>query len=163
MIATTRVKHTLNNFTEADVDRLRKKDNVQYLIAGTEVGKNGTPHIQGYLRLKRKMRFNAVKKVKNLYFEAARGSEQENFDYCTKDGVIAVERGKINKHIFEKGCTTKLTNSVKELVAMRVRGTSLVEICENDYLITYVHYGRQIDRIAENIRNANKINYLPTT
>ena len=31
------------------------------MIAGVEVSKNGTPHLQGYFRAGKKMRFNAEK------------------------------------------------------------------------------------------------------
>lgn len=82
---------TLNNYTESEVMNLREKldsDDVRYAIFGFEKGEEGTPHLQGYVSFKKKKRFNGAKAFLGLRFhvERAKGSEKQNYDYCTKEG-----------------------------------------------------------------------------
>lgn len=79
---------TLNNYTEAEVCVIKDYD-FKYLIFGKEIGKKGTPHLQGYFELKVKMRLGGVKTVPGMaraHLEPAGGSSHENDDYCEKDG-----------------------------------------------------------------------------
>lgn len=60
-----------------------------YLIFGDETGANGTPHLQGYLCLRKKKRLQNLKEVPGLqraHLEVARGSHAQASDYCKKDG-----------------------------------------------------------------------------
>lgn len=84
-----RAKHwcfTLNNYTEADVERLKALDCVDYLIAGKEVGASGTPHLQGYVCFQSRKRLNqAVQILGQAHFSITR-MIQQSIDYCKKDG-----------------------------------------------------------------------------
>ena len=51
---------TVNNYTEADFNRLLSHEHFKYVIIGKEVGENGTPHLQGYAEQSKQMRFNAI-------------------------------------------------------------------------------------------------------
>lgn len=56
-------------------------------IYGFEKGENGTPHIQGYVRFKNQKGFKALKKLlPTAHFEKAKGSDRDNFKYCSKEG-----------------------------------------------------------------------------
>lgn len=46
---------TINNWTEEEFQLLQDIE-VQYLVVGKEVGENLTPHLQGYVQLKKKLR-----------------------------------------------------------------------------------------------------------
>lgn len=81
---------TINNYDESDEVRLKAlPDWVEYCVYGKELApKTGTPHLQGYLEL-----FNAstLKRVKTYvgktaHLEAAKGSQESNYKYCTKEG-----------------------------------------------------------------------------
>jgi len=50
---------TLNNYTEDSILWLDSLD-VQYIIYGKEIGKKGTPHLQGYLYLKNPKTFKTI-------------------------------------------------------------------------------------------------------
>jgi len=50
---------TLNNYVEADRQRLRDLD-AAYLLAAAEVGESGTPHLQGYAELKAPTSFSTL-------------------------------------------------------------------------------------------------------
>lgn len=81
---------TLNNYDEAELESLRKglQAEARYAIVGKEVGESGTPHLQGYVSFSKTKRFTGVKKLvgDRAHIEKAKGNEQSNFDYCSKQG-----------------------------------------------------------------------------
>jgi len=81
---------TLNNYTEDDFQTLcDTAENYEYLVFGREVGEQGTPHLQGYVVLKQKLRLANVKALApfgNAHLEIKRGSPKKAADYCKKDG-----------------------------------------------------------------------------
>lgn len=82
---------TLNNYVETELVSLREslsKEEVRYAVFGKEKGSEGTPHLQGYVSFRKVKRFNAVKRLvgERCHLERAKGNEEQNYDYCTKDG-----------------------------------------------------------------------------
>lgn len=80
----------LNNYTENERTELLKwcsKCSKIYIL-GYEVGEEcGTPHIQGYISLKKKMRFGELKKLNDrISWRKCNGTEEHNLTYCSKDG-----------------------------------------------------------------------------
>ena len=61
---------------------------VAYLVFGREVAPTtGTPHLQGYVRFNTRKRFACVRRLlPQCHLTSARGSPQQNRDYCCKDG-----------------------------------------------------------------------------
>lgn len=92
---------TLNNYTPEEYDRIltacRNVPFSKYII-GKETGEQGTPHLQGFVcttlehykfRPLERLRFGnvALRDGKNaVHWEAAKGSIDENREYCSKDG-----------------------------------------------------------------------------
>jgi len=86
---------TLNNPTPAqkmfltmyDSENFREDYDVKYVIYQVEQGENGTPHIQGYIQFVRKKRMTTVKASisPQAHVEIARGTAEQNRDYCTKE------------------------------------------------------------------------------
>lgn len=76
---------TLNNpkglFTESDMEDW----GANYLVFQLEMGASGTPHLQGYVQVPAPCRFSKFKGLEGAHFEKARGSPQQNKDYCTKE------------------------------------------------------------------------------
>jgi hypothetical protein len=134
---------TLNNFSEEEhkqLTELGSHDNVQYLILGKETGESGTPHIQGFISLKKKKRFNWIKEAigTRAHIEIAKGSPKQNRDYCSKDGAYEeygeVPRGQGNR-------------SDLEIAANLVRsGKRLREIAE-EAPSAFIRYGSGISRL----------------
>lgn len=61
--------------------------NIHGMIYGREVGESGTPHLQGYLEFREKMRPSETKGLpKQMHWEPAKKSRLENIIYCSKDG-----------------------------------------------------------------------------
>lgn len=83
---------TYNNYTEIGEAALIQwlTGNTKYAVFGHEVAPTtGTPHLQGYFSLKKKMRMstiqNQLKEVKvRLSLLRAKGTAEENLVYCTK-------------------------------------------------------------------------------
>lgn len=78
---------TLNNYVQADVDRLMNLGNtVAYLIFGKEVGESGTPHLQGFVCFPLRKTLNAVIQILGqCHCSIARFVEQ-SIEYCKKEG-----------------------------------------------------------------------------
>lgn len=93
---------THNNYKETDLAKLQAADWVKYGVVGKEVGANGTPHLQGYLRLQKQMRqkkaFDRLADLfeKRPHMEPAKGSAKKNKIYCSKEGNF-VEWGDLPK------------------------------------------------------------------
>ena len=61
---------------------------VDYMVFQLERGENGTEHLQGYLRLKKRSRMAAVKialGIEAVHLSVAKGNEEQNKLYCTKE------------------------------------------------------------------------------
>ncbi len=79
---------TWNNYVEADIEYLKTLD-LQFLHVGKEVGESGTPHLQGYLELKKKKRHPFVKSlIKGNWCQPARGDANENRVYTGKEDLV---------------------------------------------------------------------------
>lgn len=92
----SRARHwcfTLNNFSEENVAALRAlgdSEDCRYLVFGREVGRSGTPHLQGYVAFSRKRTLRrAVDAVgSGAHLEVMRGTPSEASEYCKKDGAF---------------------------------------------------------------------------
>ncbi|AWO14232.1 replication-associated protein, partial [Porcine circovirus 3] len=82
---------TINNWTPTEWESIVECGGsiARYLIIGKEVGKSGTPHLQGYVNFKNKRRLSSVKRIPGFgraHLEPARGSHKEASEYCKKEG-----------------------------------------------------------------------------
>lgn len=78
---------TLNNYTNDEWLQILEvlKEKGKYII-GKEVGEQGTPHIQGYVEFHTKCRPLECIKNKRIHWEKAKGNQEDNIKYCSKDG-----------------------------------------------------------------------------
>lgn len=77
---------TINNWVEDDklkLEMMYEHGHFNYLIYGNEIGEQGTPHLQGYVQLKKKMRLAQVKKFisPRAHLEISRGSPERAAEY----------------------------------------------------------------------------------
>lgn len=77
---------TLNHWTENEETSLRDLE-VLYICVGKEIGKKGTPHLQGFLYYANPVRFATVASaLERAHWEPLRGTPQQAAAYCQKDG-----------------------------------------------------------------------------
>jgi len=141
MAGNPRLKYcfTLNNYEEDDETRIKLffEEKAAYAIYGREIAPTtGTPHLQGYVHLKQKMRFNGFKAAigNACHIEPANGSDQQNFDYCSKSGDF-----------FEFGeKTTQGKRSDLESAAELLRETKSIKLVAEAHPGIYWRYHRGI-------------------
>lgn len=80
---------TVNNYSDDDIETLKDIE-YKYIIIGKEVGKKGTPHLQGYITFDNKKSWKQLTEImpKQAWFEQARGDSKSNYDYCGKDNLF---------------------------------------------------------------------------
>jgi len=77
---------TLNNYSEEERSAILGLAGVSYLVIGREVGENGTPHLQGFVKWRYPIGFAACRlRLPRAHLEVVR-SLQHAIDYCMKDG-----------------------------------------------------------------------------
>lgn len=84
---------TLNNYDEEEYSRIVScaEESARYWIVGKEIGAGGTPHLQGYVSLRRRRDLGYVRGLfgPRIHFTVARGTAGQNRVYCSKDGNFA--------------------------------------------------------------------------
>jgi len=97
---------TLNNYVEEeDVPRITTwcEEEAKYWIIGRETGESGTPHLQGYVSLRRRRTFAYVssKLSSRAHISRAAGTARQNRTYCSKDGNFieggVLDEGRVRK------------------------------------------------------------------
>jgi len=137
---------TENNPAEK-IDPSRWPD-LQYLVYQLEVGDNGTPHFQGYIQFKKRIRATAlVKLLPRARTVPAQGDDKTNESYCTKpnaehpDAPVPVDGpwrfGERVARAGKKGGRTDLL----EIQRLTDTGVPMREIAKNHYG-TYLRYNR---------------------
>jgi len=150
---------TVNNYTDEDVNTLKKvftDELCVYAIVGKEKGeKNDTPHLQGFVHFRRKMRLGILKKTVSLtaHFEYARGSDEENQKYCSKDGNIVLEIGQPAAKIG----TNKSYLIAKELADKIASGKSLQSLLDSDekYVEAYAKHAGFVETCVRNKKDSD--------
>ncbi|ABI54257.1 replication-associated protein [Finch circovirus] len=132
---------TLNNPTEEEIERVKNlsPSEYHYAIVGKEKGEQGTPHLQGFLHLKKKQRLKQMKElIPRAHFERARGSDEDNEQYCGKEGDVILTIG-----VPSKGNRSDLAGAVAAVKA----GRGMAEVAR-EFSLAYVRYGRGLRDLA---------------
>lgn len=87
---------THNNYSEEDVVMLLaltvpEDSRVSYIGFGREVAASGTPHLQGYLELRKRARLAGVKRLLRPlapHLESRRGTQEQAITYCSKENPM---------------------------------------------------------------------------
>jgi len=79
---------TYNNYEEGQLQSII--DIIDHIVPGNyiigkEVGALGTPHLQGYIEFKSKLRPKCRFPYDGIHWEKARGSRKDNIEYCSKE------------------------------------------------------------------------------
>lgn len=88
-----KVCFTLNNYTEEEYNTILNHEAWTYVVIGKEVGKEGTPHLQGYGELKTRRQMKFLQSVSGrCHWEKMKSTAKQASAYCMKDGNF-VEKG----------------------------------------------------------------------
>jgi len=105
---------------------------VNYLVVGAEVAPDtGTPHHQGYVNFANPRSLAGVRKLlPRAHWEPVRGSEQENFDYCSKEDSIIIECGQRESEPEPDGKRQGSRSDISNVRALIKQGHGMRAICE---------------------------------
>ncbi|UBR88862.1 putative replication-association protein [Mongoose-associated circovirus] len=134
---------TINNPTDRQLPT-EWQDDVAYAVWQLEVGTNGTPHLQGYLQMKKKCRLAAMKKVHpSAHWEVRHGTHEEALAYCSKEDTR-------QDGPWTYGTPTTKAGQRNDLLAMKKaldEGQSEKEIAMNpDTFPVWAKYFRALER-----------------
>lgn len=142
---------TLNNYDEEELSSVRSfcEAEGKYFIIGKEVGSSGTPHLQGYLSLKRRRSFLFVrdKLSSRCHIESARGTSRQNREYCSKGGDF-IEGGVLNEGRANRRDRDDVSRSF--MAAVRRGDPGLVEFADSEPHV-WIHHGSNMLRNALSI------------
>lgn len=146
---------TVFNPTEEAEEALRQlseKDTVVRCTIGREVcPTSGTPHLQGYLRLARAVRFTGIRKLlpPGSHIEARRSSKEcEATAYCLKDGNVFIDKG------FDCDTTDSYSSRAAEALAIISEidsGETYASIYTKHRLFCFFNRKFVLDQIADRL------------
>lgn len=90
---------TINNPTDDDLNKCRivADEHAVYSVFAKEVGESGTPHVQGFVALKQRMRLTGLKKLlPRARLDACKGSTFSASMYCKKGEQSHAEWDELN-------------------------------------------------------------------
>lgn len=130
----------MNNYRDSEIFQLKQlhPSKASFLILGKEVGAQGTPHLQGYLEVTKKVSLSTLKSwpgLERAHIEKANGSADQNLAYCSKEDPDPVLLGSP----FRQGARTDL----EEMKSLVDQGVSELDLWEQDFR-TMVRYHRAI-------------------
>lgn len=89
---------TFHNYTKKDIENLNGDIGAKFLIFSEERGKGGvgeTPHLQGYIEFKKRIRPSELGWNKTIHWEKAKGKRDQNIEYIKKEGGNVYIDGKL--------------------------------------------------------------------
>lgn len=146
---------TINNYAaneaeekpdDQDVLRTLVPADASYIVWGREVGDEGTPHLQGYVKTVNPVSLKKLKKLgfARAHLEPMQGTHRAAIDYCKKDGDW--------EEFGEQPCQGYRS----DLVGFKHRldhGEQPVQVAESDeHFATYVKYHAGMDKYAHHLR-----------
>lgn len=140
---------TLNNppLPDQEYQRLFDDPLFSYACFQREIGANGTPHLQGYFEVTKRMRITGLKKIdflKTAHFEKRRGTRQEARDYCSKDDTRAPDAA-----FWEKGALPVAQGKRSDLHdALAFLSNHRLSELATEFPAVYVKYHRGLAALA---------------
>lgn len=96
---------TLNNYSEKDIESLCSSSSIKSYIFQEETGENGTPHLQGFVEFKNKLRPKTLFSSR-IHWEKTKNVEA-SIAYCSKEET---RTGKVYSNILTKREDKRLVN-----------------------------------------------------
>ena len=113
---------------------------VKYMVIGFEIGKSGTPHIQGYVDFLNPRTLGGItSKIKYAHWEMRKGTWQQAIEYCMKDG---------DYHVFGERNSQGERSDLVTLKDNIANGLKVDTIVMDDP-IAFHQYGRTLNKIED--------------
>ena len=142
---------TINNFTDTNVRKIIESVNEPWLLgitAGKEIGKQGTPHIQGCVYTKeligKKFLYEKWGDNKKFFLDRVKGSWDQNKKYTQKDDNVIAFKDIPPEMLMQQGRRTDL----QEFRAAIKRGADDAELFDN-HMEVLAKYPRLENRIRQ--------------
>lgn len=133
---------TWNNYTEDDLTRVDQME-CEYLVCGKEIAPTtGTPHLQGYVYWANARTGKSVKKklATCVHLEAAKGTPQQNAEYCKKGGDF-IEKGE---------CPAPGKRTDLDVIAQSIlSGEQTLDAITYVNPMAFHQYGRTLERVQD--------------
>jgi len=153
---------THNNYKAGDIEALMGADWISYGCVGKEVGESGTPHLQGYIQLKKGMRItevNVAKRLKKLFEKQpavfiAKGTVEQNQTYCSKQASEEEDDEKYFEWGEARGKKTQGTRSdIAKFKDAVVEGKDDLTLAE-EFPGEFMKYYKAADRLRKSLKKA---------
>jgi len=132
-----------------------------YAIASEEVGEQGTPHIQGYIRLANALSMNVMKKhLCRAHFRVANGSDEQNKVYVSGDCMSKDKYKPPSQNIYEIGEISVGQGSRSDIkeIAKKIKDREItLEDLMFDYPDMYVKYSRSFEKMFNAVATARSV------
>jgi len=151
MSHTTRTRSwvfTLNNYNDVDIEQVQfVGKRAKYMVYGKEVGKEGTPHLQGYVYFEHpKQRKGLARVLPNAWLSPANGNAQKNRTYCTKDGDYW-EHGEIPMEASMARAKGGAGNAARFTTAIELAEKGDIETIKRDDPQLYLIHGPRLESL----------------
>jgi len=142
----TKFCFTLNNWTQLEYDAIIRYD-CKWIVVGKEIGKEGTPHLQGAIVLNKQMRFSAIKKIPGLeraHIERMMGTDRDSLKYCSKEDPDPFTRGELSDNY--QGKRNDLLAAVEAIKA----NPNIEALCKesDEFSSMYIKYCKGITQFS---------------
>lgn len=155
---------TINNYTEADVHRIRdwfdEPNNARYCLLGYEVApETGTKHIQGYVYVDNPRFGNVLRHAfgGKGHWEVAKGTPKQNHTYCTKGGDF-LEMGTLPS----QGKRSDLESLARRVCSDNVSLKGLAAAGEFSDVATWMRYSRSFETLKNVVAPKRDPSHAPT-
>lgn len=123
-------------------------DVYDYCIMGNETGDNGTPHIQGFIVMKKRTEFSRMQRLlPRAHLEVMRSSPQQAANYCKKDGDY-FEDGNIDDIDWRGGASGGKAKHARYTEVIRAAKSGDFDFIENKHPDMYWNNYHTMKRIA---------------
>lgn len=140
-----------------------ERPSVAYMIFQLEAGKEGTQHLQGYVRFTQKKRLSTVRNtwkatpMEFCHWEPAKAPEHANRKYCSKEEGRIDGPWEYNSDNFKKNAGVQGNRSDLEAVINKINEGASAKTVAALHPSEYIKYGKGIDAYAAVIREPDGI------
>lgn len=151
---------TLNNYDTQEYEVLKKfiLEKTKFYILAKEKGDiKETPHLQGYIEFNNPIEFNSIKKLNDrLHIEKAKGTRQQNIDYCSKENNFIIKKLSKSNVALPRTCKKISKEEQKKQFLKDVENLVLEQEYNN---VTWYQWQLDIIKICESKPDNRKIHW----